>query len=183
MTGQRLKLAFVVALAVAAATLAAVAWGAIPDGNTIHGCFKNDTGVLRVVDTGAGDACNAKSETALDWAQGGPQGVQGIQGPRGPQGAQGAAGPDGVSSYQIESASGTTAYDSFFQTGEVTVNASCPSGSIPTGGGFDFPSSANVSVFSNDATSSSWRVEVFGDAGVTVTVYAVCVDKQQYLGG
>jgi hypothetical protein len=24
---------------------------------------------------------------------------------------------------------------------------------------------------------------VFGDAGVTVTVYAVCVDKQQYLGG
>ena len=43
-----------------------VAWSAIPDGNTIHGCYKNDTGVLRVIDPSAGDTCNSKSETPLN---------------------------------------------------------------------------------------------------------------------
>jgi hypothetical protein len=81
-----------------------IAWAAIPDGNTIHGCYKNDTGVLRAIDPSAGDVCNPKSETALDWEQTGQHGIQGIQGVRGPQGATGTAGTDGVSNYQIESA-------------------------------------------------------------------------------
>ena len=70
-----------------------VAWSAIPDGNTIHGCYKKDTGVLRVIDPGAGGACNSKSETALDWSQTGTQGIQGIQGIQGSQGTTGSAGP------------------------------------------------------------------------------------------
>src|SRR4029078_9458897 len=31
-----------------------VAWAAIPDGNTIHACYKNDTGVLRAIDPTGG---------------------------------------------------------------------------------------------------------------------------------
>ncbi|HSC73572.1 MAG TPA: hypothetical protein VLB89_05350 [Gaiellaceae bacterium] len=174
------KLAVVLAAAAAAVVVAAVGRGAIPDGNTIHGCFKNDSGVLRVIDAAAGGTCNAKSETALDWVQTGSPGVQGSQGDRGADGTPGAGGPDGVSSYQIESAAGTTTGQG--SAGDVVVQASCPSGTVPTGGGFDVPSSANVGVVYNDATSSTWRVEVAGDVGVTVTVYAVCVDKQQWEG-
>jgi hypothetical protein len=152
-----------------------VAWGAIPDGNLVHGCYKNDTGVLRVIDTSAGVSCNPKSETALNWAQTGPQGMQGIQGIQGPQGVTGKAGTNGVASYQIETATGTTAYDSFWQTNVATVNASCPAGTVATGVGFDLPSD-KVSPFGIGGDLG--ELVVMGDAGLTATVYTVCVDQQ-----
>jgi hypothetical protein len=152
-----------------------VAWAAIPDGNTIHGCYKNDTGVLRVIDTSAGASCNPKSETALDWSQTGADGVPGIQGTQGPQGATGTTGTDGVSNYQIKSATATTAYDSFAQTNVATVNAACPDGTVATGIGFDLPSD-KVSPFGVGADLG--ELVVWGDAGLTATVYTVCVDKQ-----
>jgi hypothetical protein len=46
---------------------AGLAWATIPDsGGVIHGCFKTSSGNLRVVDPGAGGACNA-SEQSLEW--------------------------------------------------------------------------------------------------------------------
>jgi len=158
-----------------------LAWAAIPDGNTIHACYKNDTGVLRAIDPSAGDACNSKSETALDWAQTGLQGVQGIQGPRGAQGATGDSGTDGVSNYQIVSATGTTAYDSFWQTNVVGVNAKCPSGTVTTGIGFDLPSTQVTPFALGGAQAEPYQLYVMGDPNVTVTAYAVCVD-QQFIG-
>lgn len=152
-----------------------IAWGAIPDGNTIHGCYKNDTGALRVIDTSAGDSCKSKSETALDWAQTGQQGIQGIQGIRGQQGATGGTGTDGVSNYQIETATGTTAYDSFWATNVATVNAPCPDGTVATGVGFDLPST-KISPFGIGGDLG--ELVVMGDAGLTATVYTVCVDQQ-----
>jgi hypothetical protein len=73
---------------------------AIPDGSgAIHGCYKDNSGDLRVIDWPS-DKCK-KQETALSWsAQGtpgpaGPAGPQGATGPPGPAGAQGPAGPAG----------------------------------------------------------------------------------------
>lgn len=152
-----------------------VAWASIPDGNTIHGCYKNDTGVVRVIDPSAGDACKTKSETALDWAQAGQQGIQGVQGQRGQQGATGTAGTDGVSGYQIESATGTTAFDSSFQTNVATLNAACPDGTVSTGIGFDLPST-KVSPFA--VGGDLGELVAMGDPGLTVSVYTVCVDQQ-----
>ena len=64
MLAARMKLlAVVAAVGLVVGATAIVAWGAIPDGNMIHGCYKNDSGELRVIDTGAGDACK-KNETA-----------------------------------------------------------------------------------------------------------------------
>ncbi len=149
----------------------------IPDGNTIYGCYKNNTGAVRVIDPSAGDKCNGKSEAAISWAQTGQDGVPGVQGPQGPQGTTGPDGPDGVSGYVVETATGSTTYDSGYQTGKAVVDAKCPDGTAITGNGFDLSSSTKVSVFKDDGVL--W---VFGDPGVTVTAYTVCVDKQQFEG-
>lgn len=155
-----------------------IAWAAIPSGNTIHACYRNDSGVLRAIDPSVGDVCNPKSETALDWAQIGQQGVQGIQGLRGAQGATGAAGTDGVSNYQIVSATGTTAYDSFWQTNVVGVNATCPTGTVRAGIGFDLPSTQVKPFAIGGEQAEPYELYVMGDPNVTVTAYAVCVDQR-----
>jgi hypothetical protein len=72
------------------AALGGVAYSAIPDPvGVIHGCRENVNGVLRVIDTGAGQACDPARETALNWSQQGPAGATGVQGPAGPQGPPG----------------------------------------------------------------------------------------------
>ena len=78
----------------------AIAMAAIPaaDG-TIHACFKNNNGDLRVVDDAAGSCKN--NETAIEWNQRGlqgppgPPGRPGLQGPKGDPGPQGPEGPQG----------------------------------------------------------------------------------------
>ena len=73
-------------VAALAAVAAGVAYATIPDaGGVVHGCVSK-SGVLRVIDTGAGGACTT-GETPLDWSQKGPAG------PPGPPGPQGEAAP------------------------------------------------------------------------------------------
>jgi hypothetical protein len=67
-----------------------IAYAAIPDsGGLIHGCYQNNKGTLRVVDSTT-PGCSI-GETSLSWNQTGPQGLQG------PQGTQGPVGPSGLS--------------------------------------------------------------------------------------
>ena len=63
---RRLWLGLVAVAAVAGA--ASVAYASIPDSGTIHGCYANNNGALRVIDATAGGACKS-TETALDWQQ------------------------------------------------------------------------------------------------------------------
>jgi hypothetical protein len=61
--------------AVLLVAVAGIAYATIPDEQgVIHGCFKNGSGQLRVVETA--NACNGR-ERALDWNQSGPQGPPG----------------------------------------------------------------------------------------------------------
>ncbi|MEA2469730.1 MAG: hypothetical protein QOE38_729 [Thermoleophilaceae bacterium] len=71
--------ALVVATAALVVALAGVTYGAIPgpDG-TVHGCYDNSRGVLRVIDSTA--TCDPKSETALNFSQTGPSGPSGPPG-------------------------------------------------------------------------------------------------------
>src|SRR2546426_104166 len=76
-----------------------VAFAAIPDsGGTIHGCYSNSNGNLRIVESSAGCRSN---ENAISWNQQGPSGspgepgALGPTGPTGPRGERGASGPTG----------------------------------------------------------------------------------------
>lgn len=83
-----------VACAVAGLTLAGgLAWASIPDAGVIHGCYKNVSGDLRVVDSATSSCKN--NETSLVWNQAGTPGPQGPAGPQGPQGPEGPQGPPG----------------------------------------------------------------------------------------
>jgi hypothetical protein len=63
-----------------------VAYATIPDSSgVIHACY-GPLGVLRVIDTDAGQHCTA-NEKPLSWSQAGPQGPQGPPGPQGPAGS------------------------------------------------------------------------------------------------
>lgn len=71
---------------------AGAAYAAIPDGNTIHGCYHDASGQLRV--TAVSGNCQVR-ETAISWNQQGPKGADGDQGDPGPEGPQGPVGPVG----------------------------------------------------------------------------------------
>lgn len=65
---RRMFISVIVATAVLIG-VGTIAWAAIPDANgTVHGCFKNSNGALRVIDP-ASDSCGA-SETAISLNQG-----------------------------------------------------------------------------------------------------------------
>jgi hypothetical protein len=96
----RLSPALVVAIVALAISLGGVAYATIPDSSgTIHGCYLDKIGTLRVIDQSSGQHCTSL-ETPIQWNQTGPAGPMGPQGTAGPQGP---AGADGVSGYQIVS--------------------------------------------------------------------------------
>lgn len=76
-----------VAVVSALASVAAVSYAAVPDSNgVIHGCYSNLNGSLRIIDSEAGQGCNAL-QTAISWNQVGVPGPPGPQGPAGPAGS------------------------------------------------------------------------------------------------
>jgi hypothetical protein len=88
--GTRITLA---GLLLGAVLAGGVAWATIPGSDsTIHGCYKQTSGDLRVVDK-AGDCKN--NEIAISWSDHGTAGATGPVGPSGPPGAQGATGATG----------------------------------------------------------------------------------------
>lgn len=90
--------AIVVGSAVAAIALGGIGWATTGGaGGVITGCYKKNTGQLRIVDDAS--ACNP-SELALRWNQSGAQGATGPRGPQGPTGPHGAVGPTGPQGIQ-----------------------------------------------------------------------------------
>lgn len=90
-TGTRITLA---GLMLGAALAGGVAWATIPSADgTIHGCYKQANGDLRVVDN-AGDCKN--NELAISWNEKDVAGATGATGPQGPKGETGAKGDPGT---------------------------------------------------------------------------------------
>jgi hypothetical protein len=71
-----------------------IVYAAIPNGNVITGCYKNDNGSLRVIDATQTTSCKP-GETKLEWGQQGPQGIKGDKGDKGDMGDKGDPGPPG----------------------------------------------------------------------------------------
>ena len=61
------------------------------------------------------------------------------------------------------------------------VNATCPSGTVKIGRGFDLPSTQVKPFALGGKEGEFYDVFVMGDPNVTVTAYAVCVDVK-FLG-
>ena len=157
---------------------AGIASATIPDsGGTIHGCYKNVGGDLRVIDPGTGATCSP-SETSLGWSQTGAKGRPGRRVRKESRAHRVHRGLTASPTTRSSTAQATTAVEG---SGAATafVSADCPSGTTATGGGFEIPASANVTPVNSSSDGQAWLVEATGDAGVTVKVFAVCVDKQQ----
>jgi len=89
----------VIAAALIVVGTSALALGILGGGGTIDACYEPTTGVVRLIDPEAGEAC-LTVERSISWNQAGPQGPQGPQGAQGPQGPQGAPGPQGPQGLQ-----------------------------------------------------------------------------------
>lgn len=134
------------ALVIAAACFAAggavfgsMAFASIPDsGGTIHGCYRNTTGGLRVIDTGASGACLG-DETSLNWSQSATAGPAGLD-----LEVLWACGPT--------TGSGTCSYNAASGSSGNTIYLECPTDHpyIISGGVDDNPSSGYA------ATSEPW---------------------------
>lgn len=71
------------ALLAVAVLVSGFALGSVPDADgSIHGCYRTNSGRLRVIDSDEGQRCRTH-ETALEWNQDGPTGPPGPPGPPG----------------------------------------------------------------------------------------------------
>jgi hypothetical protein len=92
-TRHRTPLSAAIAVALALTGSQLVGASIPSDDGTIHGCYDESRGTLRVIDATT-DTC-ARRELALSWNQRGPTGEAGPPGPIGPVGPAGDSGPPG----------------------------------------------------------------------------------------
>ena len=112
------------------------------NGEVFHACFVPASGtVYRIRAEGLREDCASDEHVEFSWDAAGPEGPQGPEGPEGPEGPQGPEGPegpqgpagqDGVSGREV--VVGTTLVIDPGETG--THSVSCPTGTVPIGGGF-----------------------------------------------
>jgi hypothetical protein len=114
------------------------------------------------------------SVTLSDLSAGTVNNLAGEQGPAGPAGPTGPAGPAGVA--RVVTVNGPTAY---LAPGTVGSSlATCPPGSLATGGGWDGESSPPVSAtvgFNKLYGSGSWGVIMVNQASISATYHAFVV--------
>jgi hypothetical protein len=168
------------------------AYASIPDGDgTFHGCYKNGTGKLRVVDpvkTGKLGHCDPVHETPVTWNQTGQQGDPGATGPSGPSGPTGKTGATGATGPQ--GPAGASDWGALTQVGTAGPNTtislapSCASGTSPVGGGANWNFGAAVGTPGLIIQSSNMTEDGQGWLGVGVnttdstysfTVSVICI--------
>ena len=120
----------------------------------------------------------------------GPQGERGAGGPAAPRGPQGRQGPQGgEASAQAALARANEAMDLKLQSalpsvvtertasGQVTLVAECPAGSVLAGGGFAIPSGLPV-IKESAPEGNQWSVEAFTTgAQYTIKAFATCLSR------
>jgi hypothetical protein len=154
-----------VALAVAAG-VSTVALASIPDSSgVIHGCRHKTLGVLRVIDSDAGQHCLA-TEAELNWNQQGPP------------------GPSGVGRQLVERSVSIDTTPSGSDQLKINEVVQCPAGKAAVNGGYRFdapnpPYDGYRRAFGGP-DGTGWRVldSKFVDQPipVPVTLWAICVN-------
>jgi hypothetical protein len=166
----------VVAALVAAAILAGATRAGIPDpAGVIHGCFKSQSGHLRLSDAedGVPVACDPDSETALQWNLTGSQGQPGPQGDKGPVGDAGPAGPPGTLGPIVQQRLTT-----FFPSEKKSLTVECLAGTKVISGGGITEQGGQITQSAPTAVGEGWFVEARSDDPLiqwNLFGYAVCV--------
>lgn len=169
---NRLVAILAAAICVILAAGAGIAYASIPapDG-TIHGCYKNATGMLIAIDSAA--SCPT-GYTALNWNQTGPPGPAGTN------------GTNGVSGYEVEtcdlSGSGSTSLcTDTSSSGVFSGTLSCPAGKTAISESNAAPHPlGNSAVYgggapTSDGTGYNFLFYTFGSPTTSVDVYVTCV--------
>jgi hypothetical protein len=148
---------------------------------TYYACVNMKTGSIYMIN--AGDTCKA-GYTPISWNQVGPQGPQGPAGPTGQTGLQGPAGPTQTPRMTTAIGEAITLSPPTIGSSVGVVVASCPLGTVVTGGGFFVDgSSTNSSWLILDSypdTSpifNTWIVNAqnTGPDNVTINAFAACL--------
>jgi len=156
-----------------------IAYASIPDSSgVIHGCYKNSTGSLKVIDDSS-QTC-ASGETALNWNQTGPQGATGPQGPQGPSGLNAVTQVD--THYTVPAESSPT---------HLNFISRCPESATqtysPLSGGFEAnlpdPSLASVEISAASTDGSGqggWLVGLVDNSptSFSLTVHVYCISPK-----
>lgn len=134
--------------------------------------------------SGAVASCGGGA-TPLEAQSVGPQGPPGPQGPAGPQGPQGPKGDKGdTGAPGVNGTSGVVTVQT--QTvdvrpgGYTTLSVTCPAGSRPIGGGWNFLGALDVwgSHPGSGTAAQDWVVSVNSPSAnptITTTLYAICL--------
>ena len=169
---RRKRAALLATAAGAIALVGSVAYASIPAGGVVHGCYKDSTGALRVIDSEA-QACNP-SETALDWNVAGAQGPQGPPGPQGSAGPQGPPGAAGVSGWEIVRVARVAQPST-----DLIWTVNCSGGKKVVGGGVTKQIIGDSEVIESGPTDDGlgWisGIDNLADFPEPVTFYAICV--------
>jgi hypothetical protein len=126
--------ALTAAIGLAAIGGISVATGAIPSGDgTVHACYGNGDGSLRVRDVEAGKPC-PRNFSPIEWSQQGPAGTPGQDGADGQDGAPGPRGPSDIYTTYRQFADSlpdtSDPYDDLFSFGrEPVLKLDVPAGS------------------------------------------------------
>lgn len=168
------------ALSIVAIVLAAggFSYAAIPSADgTIHGCYDEARGTLRVVDAEepGGGRC-PDGEEALSWSQQGPTGPAGAQGPAG---TPGPAGPTGG----FKGIRRVKAFGSFSDAKSKSVTANCAPGEVATGGGHQLIGKIDGRVITRSFPTggdppTGWQTKAIASVAVgnwRVRTWVVCV--------
>src|SRR5712692_1239565 len=154
---------FIIGVAVGLAIAGGVAYATIPDsGGVIHGCFRNEVGMLRVIDPSARQLCGPNA-TPFHGSQTGPTGPAGV------------TGPAGGSGYEVDIVDATGATFGKKAGDAMTAAFTCPTGKKLLSGGHGGDWGAFVSEApSTDGTTWTVTGTVQATSFTGLTIWAIC---------
>ena len=143
------RLVLVGGLVAVALAAVGVGYAAIPNGNTIDGCYGKVGGILRVIDTSKNQKCSNLLEVPISWNQTGAQGAKGDKGDPGINGTDGAPGAPGAPG--VPGAPGAP--------GPAGVSTA----TFAISGSVDLPDTTLTEVVSKTVPAGSWAVVATAD--------------------